>query len=171
MIRRPPRSTRYGTLFPYTTLFRSRKRPSCAARLRIGARKVQTRRIRCRGANPLLVQPSFELGPVSGANGKTVIAVSCAFGFGRQFHLHSAQGSSVTIGMSSTHFSPGVHERKLRPDECDLERIEVARGPPAERQGGCIGLRISQQPDFLNQRFVIRNHDAAVSEAAQVLRG
>src|SRR3546814_8143879 len=27
MIRRPPRSTRTDTLFPYTTLFRSRKRP------------------------------------------------------------------------------------------------------------------------------------------------
>src|SRR5881396_4382018 len=26
MIRRPPRSTRYETLFPYTTLFRSRQR-------------------------------------------------------------------------------------------------------------------------------------------------
>src|SRR3546814_7633116 len=27
MIRRPPRSTRTDTLFPYTTLFRSRRRP------------------------------------------------------------------------------------------------------------------------------------------------
>src|SRR3546814_7402004 len=27
MIRRPPRSTRTDTLFPYTTLFRSRERP------------------------------------------------------------------------------------------------------------------------------------------------
>src|SRR3546814_4188778 len=29
MIRRPPRSTRTDTLFPYTTLFRSRPRRSC----------------------------------------------------------------------------------------------------------------------------------------------
>src|SRR3546814_15563296 len=29
MIRRPPRSTRTDTLFPYTTLFRSPIRPSC----------------------------------------------------------------------------------------------------------------------------------------------
>src|SRR3546814_8583035 len=28
MIRRPPRSTRTDTLFPYTTLFRSKRRPS-----------------------------------------------------------------------------------------------------------------------------------------------
>src|SRR3546814_5269272 len=33
MLRRPPRSTRTDTLFPYTTLFRSRslRRPSCSA--------------------------------------------------------------------------------------------------------------------------------------------
>src|SRR3546814_12854253 len=30
MIRRPPRSTRTDTLFPYTTLFRSRGRPAIA---------------------------------------------------------------------------------------------------------------------------------------------
>src|SRR3546814_9754776 len=32
MIRRPPRSTRTDTLFPYTTLFRSRWRLRCAAK-------------------------------------------------------------------------------------------------------------------------------------------
>src|SRR5213075_88754 len=37
MIRRPPRSTQQGTLFPYTTLFRSRRSPS-HARLHPGAR-------------------------------------------------------------------------------------------------------------------------------------
>src|SRR5213075_3607788 len=31
MIRRPPRSTQQGTLFPYTTLFRSRSAPSWSA--------------------------------------------------------------------------------------------------------------------------------------------
>src|SRR3546814_1027156 len=31
MIRRPPRSTRTDTLFPYTTLFRSRKKPGFIA--------------------------------------------------------------------------------------------------------------------------------------------
>src|SRR3546814_2446391 len=34
MIRRPPRSTRTDTLFPYTTLFRSRPRADGAAHLR-----------------------------------------------------------------------------------------------------------------------------------------
>src|SRR3546814_14537651 len=38
MIRRPPRSTRTDTLFPYTTLFRSRRRPRGrrAARRKLG---------------------------------------------------------------------------------------------------------------------------------------
>src|SRR3546814_5258960 len=31
MIRRPPRSTRTDTLFPYTTLFRSKQMPSASA--------------------------------------------------------------------------------------------------------------------------------------------
>src|SRR3546814_3665402 len=31
MIRRPPRSTRTATLFPYTTLFRSCRKPGCGA--------------------------------------------------------------------------------------------------------------------------------------------
>src|SRR5881628_819703 len=42
MIRRPPRSTRQSTLFPYTTLFRSRRREGrarCRIRGAPGARK------------------------------------------------------------------------------------------------------------------------------------
>src|SRR3546814_2729288 len=35
MIRRPPRSTRTDTLFPYTTLFRSRARGSSSRRARV----------------------------------------------------------------------------------------------------------------------------------------
>src|SRR3546814_12680542 len=39
MIRRPPRSTRTDTLFPYTTLFRSRiELGACRARLHLGQR-------------------------------------------------------------------------------------------------------------------------------------
>src|SRR3546814_15653561 len=47
MIRRPPRSTRTDTLFPYTTLFRSafarRQRQPVAAALRSGARETSPR--------------------------------------------------------------------------------------------------------------------------------
>src|SRR3546814_13893921 len=41
MIRRPPRSTRTDTLFPYTTLFRSRKAAPESAVARSGHRGVQ----------------------------------------------------------------------------------------------------------------------------------
>src|SRR3546814_4323734 len=37
MIRRPPRSTRTDTLFPYTTLFRSRHAPRCRSAARLSA--------------------------------------------------------------------------------------------------------------------------------------
>src|SRR3546814_10768317 len=42
MIRRPPRSTRTDTLFPYTTLYRSIGRPE--SRCRVGARQLRPRR-------------------------------------------------------------------------------------------------------------------------------
>src|SRR3546814_14621115 len=48
MIRRPPRSTRTYTLFPYTTLFRSHAR---GGRLDGGARKMQEERARTGGAD------------------------------------------------------------------------------------------------------------------------
>src|SRR3546814_7653410 len=44
MIRRPPRSTRTDTLFPYTTLFRSRARAApVQGRLSFGLREPQLR--------------------------------------------------------------------------------------------------------------------------------
>src|SRR3546814_7480452 len=49
MIRRPPRSTRTDTLFPYTTLFRSDRRPSNRADLR---RARTVRRTADRAARP-----------------------------------------------------------------------------------------------------------------------
>src|SRR3546814_5664472 len=71
MIRRPPRSTRTDTLFPYTTLFRSDRRRSpradCAAaaggfaRLPVGADsyRADVRGLRhCRTPSPPLPDPS-----------------------------------------------------------------------------------------------------------------
>src|SRR3546814_17192994 len=40
MIRRPPRSTRTDTLFPYTTLFRSRRPPASITRVRRSASRM-----------------------------------------------------------------------------------------------------------------------------------
>src|SRR6056297_3807281 len=48
MIRRPPRSTRTDTLFPYTTLFRSRS--TSAARCRVSGRYGATTTRAARGA-------------------------------------------------------------------------------------------------------------------------
>src|SRR3546814_5586131 len=54
MLRRPPRSTRTDTLFPYTTLFRSPdpSRQPCGGRCRSGVHRSSGRH--CRGPN----QPS-----------------------------------------------------------------------------------------------------------------
>src|SRR3546814_20122599 len=46
MIRRPPRSTRTDTLFPYTTLFRSRVGVDCQQAERLGHRRHDTGRPR-----------------------------------------------------------------------------------------------------------------------------
>src|SRR3546814_5236851 len=48
MIRRPPRSTRTDTLFPYTTLFRSRRAPQASNRMLI-----------CRDGGSILRQAHF----------------------------------------------------------------------------------------------------------------
>src|SRR3546814_7218824 len=46
MIRRPPRSTRTDTLFPYTTLFRSTVRRACLCLVRRGGQADRRRRRR-----------------------------------------------------------------------------------------------------------------------------
>src|SRR3546814_10984351 len=43
MVRRPPRSTRTDTLFPYTTLFRSPRAPACGTRRRSIGKSPQQR--------------------------------------------------------------------------------------------------------------------------------
>src|SRR3546814_7608081 len=59
MIRRPPRSTRTDTLFPYTTLFRSEPGggigPQCGLRPSVGRERrdaIGRRRLGCRGLGP-----------------------------------------------------------------------------------------------------------------------
>src|SRR3546814_7506964 len=52
MIRRPPRSTRTDTLFPYTTLFRSRAQG-------IGNRDALIHKLHCRRASTTFLRPSL----------------------------------------------------------------------------------------------------------------
>src|SRR3546814_2803824 len=64
MIRRPPRSTRTDTLFPYTTLFRSRRNPEICIRLILLAEVVQDEvheRGRFREAGALKLKLSFHV--------------------------------------------------------------------------------------------------------------
>src|SRR3546814_4215655 len=56
MIRRPPRSTRTDTLFPYTTLFRSRGRGAAEVRGVLEARASRTRRHQGEGRGLLRAQ-------------------------------------------------------------------------------------------------------------------
>src|SRR3546814_10917554 len=58
MIRRPPRSTRTDTLFPYTTLFRSQR-----DRLPVGAVRVDDGRHLVVGADPQEVRRELDAGP------------------------------------------------------------------------------------------------------------
>src|SRR3546814_4958845 len=57
MIRRPPRSTRTDTLFPYTTLFRSRRTLATVGAVRLRQRIAPAPRAGCR---PCARQPSGE---------------------------------------------------------------------------------------------------------------
>src|SRR3546814_5026677 len=62
MIRRPPRSTRTDTLFPYTTLFRSRHRPDPARQRRPVADVRETR-----------LEPPIVVSYIHGMEGNTMV--------------------------------------------------------------------------------------------------
>src|SRR3546814_7684874 len=86
MIRRPPRSTRTDTLFPYTTLFRSGKSEGprsyaspCCVRLRVSPYQG-------RMENPVYARIS------DGANGHFLRATSMAYASAR--HLRSEEHTS-----------------------------------------------------------------------------
>src|SRR3546814_13646520 len=90
MIRRPPRSTRTDTLFPYTTLFRSvlyvLDEPSIGLHQRDNERLLETlRRLRDLGNSVIVVEHDedairsadylVDMGPRAGVNGGQVIAI------------------------------------------------------------------------------------------------
>src|SRR3546814_5265271 len=66
MLRRPPRSTRTDTLFPYTTLFRSHQRPAHFLRRFEGVRGARPRRApgaAARHGQPVAVRPGRDRFP------------------------------------------------------------------------------------------------------------
>src|SRR3546814_14077943 len=98
MIRRPPRSTRTDTLFPYTTLFRSRSRsagegglltpPSFSRNLGFVKPRTLTaaRRAAIGGACPAAIRPR-PAGPLLEIRGR----VNPWYGCGRQCHPNTGR--------------------------------------------------------------------------------
>src|SRR3546814_4916908 len=79
MIRRPPRSTRTDTLFPYTTLFRSRsedRRPAWRAR---GFRGAYPDLRRASGAGPMSATPTSQRERIARLNdmARRTMGVAC----------------------------------------------------------------------------------------------
>src|SRR3546814_18334678 len=104
MIRRPPRSTRTDTLFPYTTLFRSE--------IKGAINKLDN--------VPLQVQIETRILEVS---------LTGEFQFGVQWYLEGLTGSTGTPG--SDDFSPG---QPYRPRQLGLGQGGTAiRGEPIDR--------------------------------------
>src|SRR3546814_12072882 len=81
MIRRPPRSTRTDTLFPYTTLFRSVE-PSGGDRMptedvrAAPGRVIADHHAQTRLADPLDLDPGEGLGPLAGQRAGELVALA-----------------------------------------------------------------------------------------------
>src|SRR3546814_1011755 len=76
MIRRPPRSTRTDTLFPYTTLFRSHLQEALEANLREGGGEMVGPVAETRGLAGQCRQLSLQEGPEGLAGGVDIPAVA-----------------------------------------------------------------------------------------------
>src|SRR3546814_17783649 len=115
MLRRPPRSTRTDTLFPYTTLFRSTDPGRTEVAARYGRRNHRRNRVSGDRASELLSQP--------GANGREDIVAITIRGpphhgqrlFGAaawgSHRLRSVTGLSGLAGLGSRpgHLGPFFH--------------------------------------------------------------
>src|SRR3546814_15660587 len=96
MIRRPPRSTRTDTLFPYTTLFRS-----AALGVDLTATSVE-------------VEPAHDVEPADAAQG--VAAVAAAISVDLAHRVEAASGLAVLVGLGVDGLTggavAGVRDRK-----------------------------------------------------------
>src|SRR3546814_18845106 len=98
MIRRPPRSTRTDTRFPYTTLFRSlSERPVGLGASQFG-RRLQTRRVRLHVAHQRLVVGH----PVGLGEVLVVVELRGALGFELQ-HLEVEALDRKSTRLNSSH--------------------------------------------------------------------
>src|SRR3546814_17264746 len=118
MIRRPPRSTRTDTLFPYTTLFRSLVRAMVDARLDPERRATVVD----------VARPG--LAPMLKKGGRIPVADLCAKAFWRHF-THSEHDMRMRLGFAvdadvPMHVELGDHAAF---DELPLAELARARAP------------------------------------------
>src|SRR3546814_4426420 len=123
MIRRPPRSTRTDTLFPYTTLFRSSREPRTIDRRLDAEAHRRTARDRGRRGLPCQQGGGFHHRPdhrvrwrshdfgrrmMGALDGKIAIITGAGSGIGRASALRfAAEGAKLVIGDKTA----AVHER------------------------------------------------------------
>src|SRR3546814_9778232 len=100
MIRRPPRSTRTDTLFPYTTLFRSYAIGDCAVH-----------------ANPFADSAVIRLESVQNANDMATVAVRAIMGDFQPYHaLPWFWSNQYDLKLQTAGLSLGYNETVLRGD-------------------------------------------------------
>src|SRR3546814_6919881 len=117
MIRRPPRSTRTDTLFPYTTLFRSVGLLPPAQARRLSAVERRQRHVRrCRGG-----------GVRDAAGGNELAAASRADDAGRRAHRRYRAGQRTAAGHRGA--PAGLAGRKFRRAPGLRADAEIGRAP------------------------------------------
>src|SRR3546814_18674679 len=125
MIRRPPRSTRTDTLFPYTTLFRSL--PLRVEKLDAGGRsRLETLAHQCGGAVRRSLRPggAGDAQPPGAEAGKRILAVAQGIEHRlpilrrrlvpRPFGLSPPGGVAAEIAAAPTQPRPGVRRAQSR---------------------------------------------------------
>src|SRR3546814_14980487 len=131
MIRLPPRSTRTDTLFPYTTLFRSR--------LRTGVLEASTRPCpHCEGTGLVRTASS------AGLSALRLIEEEAARGKGSKIILRASQ--------EATFYLLNEKRRELREIE-ELYGVSVEILPDGETEGARMAVEVGGPPDRKSTRL------------------
>src|SRR3546814_4633718 len=119
MIRRPPRSTRTDTLFPYTTLFRSRLCKSVPSST-LAVRRLYVTKIGSPTRHPALPYgastPRSSTSPQAAA--RSVLARRWGVGLA---HVRARAGEAVTRGCRVSHIS--IQDRRSEEHTSELESL------------------------------------------------
>src|SRR3546814_8508071 len=111
MIRRPPRSTRTDTLFPYTTLFRSR-RANCFARRREDAKRLARadKTISSTGGSDRIVERESRFAASATSSRLRVFARNI-------LARRRVRPRAAVAPYCTEQRDPGLHEQQLRRDQ------------------------------------------------------